>query len=149
LLEPDRGLRLAGHCDGERDVTELAELTGASESLVADALHELRKKELLAAEPTVIPNTVPGVSRREAIVRVARVGAAAVGGALIVSATAATPAMALSREACTPNSGHNESCCICQDHFCITSIPEITSKKCEEECKTHGGLKVWAAEAHC
>ena len=82
------------HCDGERDVTELAELAGASENLVADALHELREKDLLAAEPELMQSTVPGISRREAIVRVARVGATAAAAPLIVSATAATPAMA-------------------------------------------------------
>jgi hypothetical protein len=86
------------HCDGERDVTELAELAGASESLVADALHELREKDLLAAEPALAQSTVPGISRREAIGRVAHYGAAAAGASMIVSATAATPAMASSEE---------------------------------------------------
>jgi hypothetical protein len=86
------------HCDGERDMTELAELAGATESLVADALHELREKDLLAAEPPLMQSTVSGISRREAIVRVARVGAAAAAAPLIVSATAATPAMASSGE---------------------------------------------------
>jgi hypothetical protein len=84
------------HCDGERDVTGLAELTGASENLVADALHELREKDLLAAEPTLMQSTALGISRRDAIVRVARAGAAAAAAPLIVSATAATPAMASS-----------------------------------------------------
>jgi hypothetical protein len=86
------------HCDGEHDVTELAELAGTSESLVADALHELREKDLLAAEPELVQSTIPGLSRREAIGRVARYGAAAAGASLIVSATAATPAMASSEE---------------------------------------------------
>jgi hypothetical protein len=84
------------HCDGEHDLTDLAGLAGASESLVADALHELREKDLVAAEPAPMPSTVPGESRREAIVRVARYGAAAAAGSMIVSATAATPAMASS-----------------------------------------------------
>src|SRR5580704_20611 len=56
------------HCDGERDVTELAELAGASKDLVAGALHELREKDLLAAEPALTESAVPGVSRREAII---------------------------------------------------------------------------------
>ena len=83
------------HCDGERDVTELAELAGVSEDLVAGALHELREKDLLDAKPT-LQSTIPGISRREAIVRVARYGAAAAAGSMIVSATATTPAMASS-----------------------------------------------------
>jgi hypothetical protein len=84
------------HCNGKRDVTELAELAGASEDLVADALQELREKNLLDAEPALVQRTVSGVSRREAIGRIARVGAAAAAGSMIVSATAATPAMASS-----------------------------------------------------
>jgi hypothetical protein len=86
------------HCDGEHNATELAELAGASESIVADALHELREKHLLDAEPELMQSTIPGVSRREAISRAARYGAAAAAGSLIVSATAATPAMASSEE---------------------------------------------------
>jgi hypothetical protein len=86
------------HCDGEHDASELAELAGASESLVADALHELREKNLLDTEPALTQSTIPGESRREAIDRVARYAAAAIAGSLIVSATAATPAMASSGE---------------------------------------------------
>jgi hypothetical protein len=66
--------------------------------LVAGALHELREKDLLVAEPEFVQSTVSGVSRREAIVRAARYGAAAAAGSMIVSATAATPAMASSGE---------------------------------------------------
>jgi hypothetical protein len=104
------------HCDGERDVTKLAELTGVSESLVADALRELREKDLLAAEPAPMQSTLPGLSRREAIGRAARYGAAAAAGSLIVSATAATPAMASSSEEelkccqCYKNQNANEPC---------------------------------------
>jgi hypothetical protein len=94
------------HCDGARDVAELAELAGASESLVADALHELRETDLLDAEPALMQSTVRGISRREAIGRVARYGAAAAAGSMIVSATAATPAMA--------SSGATK-CCQCQN----------------------------------
>jgi hypothetical protein len=90
------------HCDGERDVTELAELAGVSESLVADALHELHENDLLDAEPQPMQSAVSGVSRREAIVRGVRYGAAAAAVPLIVSATAATPAMASSGSPCAP-----------------------------------------------
>jgi hypothetical protein len=96
------------HCDGEQDIAGLAELTGASESLVADALHELREKDLLAAEPELMQSTIPGISRREAIGRVARYGAAAAAAPLIVSATAATPAMA--------SSGETITCCQCKEN---------------------------------
>jgi hypothetical protein len=111
------------HCDGERDVSELAVLAGASESLVADALYELREKNLLDAEPELTPGIGASESRREAIVRVTRYGAAAAAGSMIVSATAATPAMASSTE-WEINEGETEkglrcngtstrNCCIC------------------------------------
>src|ERR1700691_704378 len=87
--------RIWRYCDGEHDLTGLAQLVGASKDLVADALHELREKDLLVAEPQLTQSTVPGVSRREAIGRAARYGAAAAAGSMIVSATAATPAMAV------------------------------------------------------
>lgn len=93
------------NCDGEHSTTELAEIAGASESLVADALLELRAKNLLAAEPELIQSATHGISRREAIVRASRYGAAAAAGSLIVSASAATPAMA--------SSGEEEKCCQC------------------------------------
>ena len=86
------------HCDGEHDLADLAQFVGASEDLVADALHELCEKDLLDAEPQFVQSAVSGISRREAIGRAARYGAAAAAGSLIVSATAATPAMAASTE---------------------------------------------------
>jgi hypothetical protein len=121
------------HCDGERDVTELAELAGANESLVADALHELREKDLIAAEPALMQSTVPGISRREAIGRAARYGAAAAGASLIVSATAATPAMASSGEeiAGCEIGEVGQSCCVCErDKACVGTYK--TKKECEE-----------------
>ncbi len=121
------------HCDGEHDVTELAELTGASEGLVADALHELREKELLAAEPELIQSTVPGISRREAIGRVVRYGAAAAAVPLIVSATAATPAMASSGEefsSCILQS--KQTCCRCRNGDCKSGL--ATEGDCNNTC---------------
>jgi hypothetical protein len=139
------------HCDGEHDLAELAELAGASESLVADALHELREKELLAAEPALLQSTVPGVSRREAIVRVARYGAAAAGASLIVSATAATPVMASSGEevAGCKVSPSGLNCCICSNppRECTSTRPTRTS--CEMYCSTRGGMHSWAPNLEC
>jgi Coenzyme PQQ synthesis protein D (PqqD) len=111
--------RIWRHCDGEHDVTQLAQLAGADERLVAEALHELHERELVDAEPALIPgeSVVSGVSRREAIVRVARYGAAAAAGSMIVSATAATAAMASSGEGCGGKEGR------------IQTLPEGTSLK--------------------
>jgi hypothetical protein len=104
------------HCDGERDLAGLAQLVGASEDLVADALHELREKDLLVAGPEPMQSTVPGISRREAIGRAARYGAAAAAGSMVVSATAATPAMASSGESC--GNCTTEGCCRVADAVC-------------------------------
>jgi hypothetical protein len=106
------------HCDGEHDVTELAQLAGVSESLVAEALHELLEKNLLDADPVLMQSTDPGESRRQAIGRVARYGAAAAAGSMIVSATAATPAMASSElegeeKSIKCESPSSQNCCIC------------------------------------
>jgi hypothetical protein len=143
------------HCDGERDVTKLAELARVSESLVADALHELREKDLLAAEPELMQSTVPGESRREAIGRVARYGAAAAAGSLIVSATAATPAMASSGEiekgACRQATGSGLSCCKCAgaDEVCTSTQPSEAA--CRSWCgmSMRGGFKEWKSEYEC
>jgi hypothetical protein len=140
------------HCDGEHDLTELAEFAGVSKNLVADALHELHEKDLLASEPTFMQSTIPGVSRREAIGRGVRYGAAATGAALIVSATAATPAMASSEEkpkTCTPVAGTLTSCCECENRTCIQNSSITTEAQCIEECNKHGGKKFWAKEGDC
>jgi len=150
------------HCDGEHNATELAELTGASESLVAKALHELREKDLLAAEPSPTQTTVLVVSRREAIGRAARYGAAAAAGSLIVSATAATPAMASSGE---EEEGVEEklgditckkttttlNCCICNDRTTCRGSKR-TKPQCEEYCEKNFGAGTfveWTKEAKC
>jgi hypothetical protein len=93
------------HCDGEHDLKGLARLVAASEESVADALHELGEKDLLDCEPQLIQSTSSGISRREAIGRVARYGVAAAAGPMIVSATAATPAMASSGGGCGGGEG--------------------------------------------
>jgi hypothetical protein len=127
------------HCDGERDVTKLAELAGASESLIVDALHELREQDLLVAEPQLMQSTIPGESRREAIGRVARYGAAAAAGSMIVSATAATPAMANSVEeggcpknACKPADG--SKCCCCEKGNITIGL----TQECNQQCMDKG-----------
>jgi hypothetical protein len=135
------------HCDGECDVSELAELAGANKSLVVDALHELREKDLLDAEPTLTESTVPGVSRREAIIRAARYGAAAAGASMIVSATAATPAMASSGEevAGCEKGETGDFCCVCEsDKACVgTYKTQVECEKgfCDGPAKFTPGMK--------
>jgi hypothetical protein len=146
------------HCDGEHDLTDLAVLAGASEDLVADALHELREKDLLAAEPQLTQSTVPGISRREAIGRAARYGAAAAAGSMIVSATAATPAMASSGEEIVKKGEDYEcktpavaNCCLCKDACAEGATAGNPSKAfCETKCnKEFGGFESWTEKAKC
>jgi len=124
------------HCDGEHDLAELAVLAGVGEELVAGALYELREKDLLDAEPEVTQSTVPGESRREAIVRVGRYGAAAAAGSMVVSATAATPALAAS----------SATCCQCQTggtkKACTTTAVSCSSTKAGNEA-----CNKWCTEA--
>ncbi|HEV3047846.1 MAG TPA: hypothetical protein VGY13_10855 [Solirubrobacteraceae bacterium] len=134
------------HCDGERDLAALARLAGVSESLVASALYELREKDLLNAQPEFMPGAIPGVSRREAIGRAARYGAAAAAtGSLIMSATAATPAMASSGEEekglrrCSKEG--TTGCCTCRNGTCSSLLsvnPKFTKEGCANFC---GGEK--------
>jgi hypothetical protein len=128
--------RVWRHCDGERDMAELAELAGTSESFVAGALHELREKDLLVSEPELMQSTVAGESRREAIGRVARYGAAAA-VPLVVSATAATPAMA--------SSGECKGACYCQEEC----GENLTEAECETFCAKRGGKTRWVCGAKC
>jgi hypothetical protein len=119
------------HCDGGRNVAKLAELAGATEDLVANALHELRDKDLLDAEPELMQSTISGISRREAIGRAARYGAAAAAGSMIVSATAATPAMA--------SSGEGTMCCQCyknETEICACRNGFATNFACNKFCET-------------
>jgi hypothetical protein len=126
------------HCDGKRGVPELAEAAKVSENLVADALHELHKKDLLVAEPQPTQSLVLGVSRREVIGRFARYGAAAT-VPLIVSATAATPAMAASEPEPT-------GACVCNDHRCQE---KTTVGECIKICEKHGEVKSWTRGGEC
>jgi hypothetical protein len=152
--------RVWRHCDGGHDLTDLAVLAGASEDLVANALHELREKDLLVAEPA-LQSTVPGESRREAIIRVGRYGAAAAAGSMIVSATAATPAMASSgeeeekeyelkevegtKQSCQCVTPAKYNCCLCQK-ACLYDVGD--KEECEnKKCKNQGGFLEWKEKA--
>ncbi len=136
------------HCDGEHDMTGLANLLGASDELIAGALHELREKDLLDPEPQLMQSTAPGVSRRDMIGRAARYGAAAAAGSLIVSATAATPAMASSgEEGCAAGFCKSEplggTCCVCTNEGCSSS--QINQSGCATYCGGAANILAWVA----
>lgn len=138
------------HCDGEHNLTELAELAGVAEDLIASALDELHQKDLLDAEPPFTHDADAGISRREVIVRGARYGAAAAAVPLIISATAATPAMAASNcnnNHCVVNAAEN--CCVCKNgNECKNARNE---EVCKNECNEagRGGMEYWGAGCGC
>jgi hypothetical protein len=136
-------------CDGKRDLAGLAKLPGSNERLVADALHELREKGLLESEPQLTQSKVPGISRREAIGRVARYGAAATAVPLIVSATAAAPAMASSGVTffCKSEPGKSVNCCLCNDNTCSSSLKSL--EECDTSCGGLSKVSAWTSEAAC
>jgi hypothetical protein len=128
------------HCDGEHDFTELAQFAGVSESLVDDVLQELREKDLLDAEPQTMQR---GESRREAIVRATRYGAAATVGGMVVSAVAATPAMASSGEGivfCLPG---GIGCCTCKN----SAFKTANEAECITFCAGKGGKESWVEDS--
>jgi hypothetical protein len=100
-------------CDGQRDLGSVAALTGLSEDLVSDALVELSGKKLLADGSLVSASlgVDHGVSRRQALKRIAGAGLAATSLPLIVSATAGTPLAFASGITCTPCSGAGQGTC--------------------------------------
>ena len=124
------------HCDGEQDLAELAVLAGVSEDLIAGALYELRQKELLDTEPALTQSSIPGESRREAIGRVARYGAAAAAGSMIVSATAATPALAAS----------SATCCQCKTGG-VNKLCTTTAVACSATKGGNEACSKWCTEA--
>ncbi len=144
------------HCDGERDLAELAVLAGVSEDLVAAALHELHEKDLLDAEPQLTQSAISGESRREAIGRVARYGAAAA-TPFIVSAAVATPAMASSSvfeedtKGWTCKKTPEFSCCRCGPVGAHCGNVGPNAAACDAECETVFGQPLFSftAEAKC
>jgi len=133
------------YCDGEHELAKLAVLARVSEELVTSALYELREKDLLDAEPAPTQSSIPGESRREAISRVARYGAAAAAGSMVVSATAATPAMASSGETliCAAVAGSSKTCCLCQT--------VCTESESESDCRAFCGssFREWKNASEC
>jgi hypothetical protein len=113
-------------CDGATDLDALAAAIAPrageedAEALVLRALDELREKGLLEAQRAA----APGLSRRQALGRIAGVGMAAVAAPLIVSAAAPTPADAVT-PACTAQYGTcttTAQCCsgtTCQSGHCF------------------------------
>ena len=81
-------------CDGKASADELATALELDAERVRFAIEELDSCGLLDSAP------IPGVTRREATVRMAKVGGAAAAAPLIYSIMAPTPALAASQNFC-------------------------------------------------
>lgn len=128
-------------CDGETSVDSLASKAGVDADTVARALTELSKCELLdggAAQPT------NGYTRRDAGVKVAKMGAALAAVPLIVSVAAPAAAMAVTvtEEFCQALTVQGHGCGECHKIGCCCCEPPGTTgssvtKPCHADCITH------------
>jgi hypothetical protein len=100
-------------CDGESTVEELGTKLGLDPDTVGRALDELSGCDLLEVSPTLTP-VAEGSTRREATVKLAKVGAAVVAAPLIVSVAAPTAQAAATVAFCAQfssgNCGSNTGC---------------------------------------
>jgi hypothetical protein len=95
--------RVWRRCDGATPVEGLANQLGLDAERVKRALDELAACDLLVAQPTL----ADGTTRREATIRLAKVGAAVAAAPLIVSVAAPSAAMAVSPATCLAASSNN------------------------------------------
>jgi len=93
-------------CDGETSAEELSSSLELDPNTVARALDELSGCDLLEEPPTLAP-VAEGSTRREATIKLAKVGAAVAAAPLIVSVAAPTAAMAVSPAVCAQFSSND------------------------------------------
>lgn len=128
-------------CDGSTSPTELASALGLSQETVSAALDHLQEADLLEAPPSI------GITRREATVRMAKVGGAAAAAPMIYSILAPTPALASSQAYClafgcvtTQGCGacHNCGCACCGPGNKNKKDTDLTgeNKLCTADCST-------------
>lgn len=142
-------------CDGRTQPSELAAALGFELELVTRALEELSECDLLDV------GAIEGITRREATLKLARVGGVAAAAPLIYSILAPTPALASSQNfclkltGCTSDSGAT-GCGFCHSNGCAccgvasNGIPGL--KLCTADCSTDpvtGNCTTAVAEAHC
>jgi hypothetical protein len=135
--------RVWRHCDGTHPVEGIANQLGLDVDRVKRALVELTACDLLVAQPSL----ADGTTRREATIRLAKVGAGVAAAPLIVSVLAPSAAMAVSRATCLRFSSNNcgaggggqvgcteiPGCCCCTaGGGCPDTTPPNTSPSCKE-----------------
>jgi hypothetical protein len=129
-------------CDGRTTVEQLSAALDLDAATVIRALEELDETGLLDSEPT------PGVTRREATVKMAKFGAAAASAPMIYSIIAPTPALATSEAACfklCPT-----GCGECQQAGCCCTAPGGGSfKVCSADLASCQALVAKLPFTHC
>jgi hypothetical protein len=123
-------------CDGQTTPAQIAVKLEFDPETVSRALEELERCELL--QTFEVPKA-SGVTRREATLRFAKVGAAAAAAPLIYSIAAPTPAMAQSQAFCLAlgcgAALGNGGCDTCFAHNCCCCCPgESSNKHCTADC---------------
>ena len=141
-------------CDGQTKPAELATALSLDIEVVMRAIEELGACDLLEAG---VPG---GITRREATLKMAKVGGVAAAAPLIYSILAPTPALASSQNfclkltGCTSDSGAT-GCGFCHSNGCSccgvasNGIPGL--KLCTADCSTgpNGNCTAAVAQAHC
>ena len=138
-------------CDGHTQPEELGKALGFEEELVTRALEELSACDLLST------GAVDGITRREATLKMAKVGGVAAAAPLIYSILAPTPALAASQAFCLSLNGctsdvSGTGCGVCHQHGCSccgvssSTIPGI--KLCTADCTTTN-CSPQVAQNHC
>jgi hypothetical protein len=125
-LSPDAA-KVWRACDGGASAEELSAKLGLDADTVARALDELRGCDLLEESPTLAPVN-EGSTRREATVKMAKVGAAVVAAPLIVSVAAPTAQAAVTVAFCAQfssgNCGASSGCS--SEVGCCCCVPPLT-----------------------
>jgi hypothetical protein len=134
-------------CDGASSPGEIATALGLEPATVNRAIEELDECGLLDSAP------VAGVTRREAAIRMAKVGGAAVTAPLIYSIMAPTPALAASQAFCLSISGCSTAvngCDACYKAGCVCCGEGTSSatKLCTADCSLTN-CSPCVVHAHC
>jgi hypothetical protein len=138
--------RVWQHCDGKTSVEALSAELDMDADAVARALDELNGCELLDTGPSDVGAT--GTTRREASIKLAKVGGAVAAAPLIVSlALPATAAATVTPEFCT-NGGQSHGCGIdCMNRHCCCCCQGVDPAKAPVLCS--GDTKCCLPTATC
>jgi hypothetical protein len=118
-------------CDGEISVDALSTKLEMDRDTVARALEELDECNLLDHG-----QQLTGMTRREATLKTAKLGAAAAGGSLIYSILAPVPAMAATQVYCL-GLGCTQGCGTCHQAGCACCGPGGNEDKiCVQDCSS-------------